>query len=125
MSTNLFDLRTVLLAKHAQHVVLIHFPIALFLSGVAFDLIARTRNTSIFTAAATVNLTAAAITVVPALITGGLAWRFALDAQRIHGVLLFHIAAALLSSALVIACWWLRRASRSIFVLVLELAGVI
>ena len=31
---NLFDLRTVLLAKHAQHVVLIHFPIALFITGV-------------------------------------------------------------------------------------------
>jgi hypothetical protein len=30
MSVNPFDLKTVLLAKHAQHVVLIHFPIALF-----------------------------------------------------------------------------------------------
>src|SRR5947209_4088446 len=28
---NPFDLKTVLLAKHAQHVVLIHFPIALFI----------------------------------------------------------------------------------------------
>jgi hypothetical protein len=34
-----FDLKTALLAKHAQHVVLIHFPIALFITGVAFDLI--------------------------------------------------------------------------------------
>ena len=31
---NSFDLRTILLAKHAQHVVLIHFPIALFMTGV-------------------------------------------------------------------------------------------
>jgi hypothetical protein len=30
-----FDPKTVLLAKHAQHVVLIHFPIALFLVGAA------------------------------------------------------------------------------------------
>ena len=36
-----FDIRTVLLAKHAQHVVLIHFPIALFITGVAFDLVAQ------------------------------------------------------------------------------------
>jgi len=36
---NPFDLKTVLLAKHAQHVVLIHFPIALFIAAVAFDLI--------------------------------------------------------------------------------------
>ena len=38
---NPFDLKTVFLAKHAQHVVLIHFPIALFLTAVAFDLIAQ------------------------------------------------------------------------------------
>ena len=38
---NPFDLNTVLLAKHAQHVVLIHFPIALFIAAVAFDLIAQ------------------------------------------------------------------------------------
>ena len=34
---NPFDIRAALLAKHAQHVVLIHFPIALFLAGVALD----------------------------------------------------------------------------------------
>jgi uncharacterized membrane protein len=38
---NPFDLKTALLAKPAQHVVLIHFPIALFVSAVAFDLIAH------------------------------------------------------------------------------------
>ena len=37
MSANPFDIRTVLLASHAQHVVLIHFPIALFIMAVAFD----------------------------------------------------------------------------------------
>jgi hypothetical protein len=35
------DPNTALLAKHAQHVVLIHFPIALFISAVAFDFIAQ------------------------------------------------------------------------------------
>ena len=30
---NPFDIKSVLLAKHAQHIVLIHFPIALFLVG--------------------------------------------------------------------------------------------
>ena len=38
---NPFDLKTVLLARHAQHVVLIHFPIALFITAVAFDLAAQ------------------------------------------------------------------------------------
>ena len=38
---NPFDLKTTLFAKHAQHVVLIHFPIALFISAVAFDFLAQ------------------------------------------------------------------------------------
>ena len=36
---NPFDLKAALLAKHAQHVVLIHFPIALYLSGPLFDFV--------------------------------------------------------------------------------------
>jgi uncharacterized membrane protein len=43
---NPFDLQTVLLAKHAQHVVLIHFPIALFITGVGFDLLSRGKRES-------------------------------------------------------------------------------
>lgn len=39
--THVLDLRSIFLARHAQHVVLIHFPIALFLMGVGFDLAAR------------------------------------------------------------------------------------
>jgi uncharacterized membrane protein len=38
---NPFDLKAALLAKHAQHVVPIHFPVALFITGVAFDLVAH------------------------------------------------------------------------------------
>ena len=34
MSVNPFEIKTVLLAKHAQHVVLVHFPIALFVAAV-------------------------------------------------------------------------------------------
>jgi len=45
-AVNPFDLRTVLMAKHAQHVVLIHFPLALFITGVLFDLLSRGKRTS-------------------------------------------------------------------------------
>jgi hypothetical protein len=41
MSVNPFDPKTIVPAKHAQHVVLIHYPIALFLAGVAFDFLAQ------------------------------------------------------------------------------------
>lgn len=38
---NPFDPKTVLPAKHMQHVLLIHFPIALFLTAVGFDVTTR------------------------------------------------------------------------------------
>jgi uncharacterized membrane protein len=42
----------VLLAKYAQYVALVHFPIAMFIVGVAFDWLAvRTEKTAITTAA--------------------------------------------------------------------------
>jgi uncharacterized membrane protein len=37
---NPFDLKAALLAKHAQHPVIIHFPIALFIASLAFDFLA-------------------------------------------------------------------------------------
>ena len=45
MSVNPFNIKTIVVAKHAQHVVLIDFAIALFVVGVLFDLLAqRTRR---------------------------------------------------------------------------------
>ena len=73
---NPFDLRTILLAKHAQHVVLIHFPIALFISGVVFDLLSRGKRFSQLASAAYLNLCVAAVTVIPTVVTGVLAWQF-------------------------------------------------
>ena len=49
---NPFDIRTVVFAKHAQHVVLIHFPIALCITAVAFDYFAHwTKNRTLAAAA--------------------------------------------------------------------------
>jgi uncharacterized membrane protein len=103
---NPFDLHTVVLAKHAQHVVLIHFPIALFITGVAFDLLSRGNPESRLTDAAYFNLTAAAITVIPAIITGLLAWQFALDGRRLKGLLLLHFLSALCTAPLLLLSWW-------------------
>jgi uncharacterized membrane protein len=76
---NPFDLKTVLLAKHAQHVVLIHFPIALFITGAAFDLIAQWTKQRGLAVATYYNLLAAAISTLPVLVTGLLAWQFQLE----------------------------------------------
>ena len=86
-----FDLKAALLAKHAQHVVLIHFPIALFIAGVAFDFLAQRTKQRFLAAAAYCNLLAAAVITVPVLITGILAWRWQLEGQRLKGILLLHL----------------------------------
>jgi hypothetical protein len=81
--TNPFDLKTVLLAKHAQHVVLIHFPIALFISAVAFDLVAQWTKRPGLADSAYYNLLVAAISTLPVLATGILAWQFQLEGQKL------------------------------------------
>jgi uncharacterized membrane protein len=109
---NPFDLRTILLAKHAQHVVLIHFPIALFMTGVGFDLLSRGKRDSQLASAAYWNLSTAAATVLPAVVTGLLAWQFALEGKRLKGLLLLHLIAALSAALLVIASWWVHWRTR-------------
>ena len=103
-----FDLKSVLLAKHAQHVVLVHFPIALFIAGVAFDLAGRwTRNAALATAAYW-NILAAAASVIPVLATGILAWQWQLDGQKLEGILLLHLALGCSSGLLICLVAWLQ-----------------
>lgn len=109
---NPFDLRTILLAKHAQHVVLIHFPIGLFMTGVGFDLLSRGKRDSQLASAAYCNLSIAAAIVLPAVVTGLLAWQFALEGKRLKGLLLLHLIAGLSAALLVIASWWVHWRTR-------------
>lgn len=115
-----FDPRTVLLAKHAQHVVLIHFPIALFITGVGLDLLSRGKRESQLASAAYLNLSIAAVMVIPTALTGIAAWQFALDGEKLKGLLLFHIVAASIATMLVIVSWWLHWRSRKLTSLVLQ-----
>jgi len=111
-AVNPFDLRTVLMTKHAQHVVLIHFPLALFITGVLFDLLSRGKRTSQLANAAYLNLSLAAVTVLPTVATGLLAWQFALEGKKLKGLLLWHLLAASLAALLVIASWWVHWRAR-------------
>ena len=106
LTMNPFDPKTVVLAKHAQHVVLIHFPIGLFIAGAAFDAVAHRTKKASFAAAARYNLIAAAISVVPVLISGLLAWYFALGAPKFTGVLLLHLVLACVTSILMGVVGW-------------------
>ena len=100
-----FDIKTVLFAKHAQHVVLIHFPIALFIIGVLFDFLAQWTNKRLLAAAAYCNLFVAALATVPVLITGIIAWQWELEGQRLKGILLMHLVLGCLSSLLIWIVW--------------------
>src|ERR1700693_5659556 len=103
---NPFDLKAAILAKHAQHVVLIHFPIALFVAAVAFDLIALWTKRRGLADAAYYNLLAAAISTVPVLATGLLAWQFQLEGQKLKGILLMHLVFACVSTVMIWLVWW-------------------
>jgi len=102
-----FDLRSAIMAKHAQHVVLIHFPIGLFMIAVLFDFIAQATGKAAISWAAYYNFLAAAISAPIALVTGILAWQLQLAGHRLHGILLLHLALGTLSALLICLVWWL------------------
>jgi uncharacterized membrane protein len=104
---NPFDLKSVLLARHAQHVVLIHFPIALFLVSVACDFVAQWKKSAVLATVAYFNLTVAAVSCVPVVATGLMAWRWQLEGQKLKGTLLLHLVLGLASAALIWLVWQL------------------
>jgi uncharacterized membrane protein len=97
----LFDARSIVLAKHAQHVVLIHFPIALCLVGIGFDLVAQYKANRVLADVAYYNLLVAAFSTIPVLATGLLAWQLQLEGQRLKGTLLLHLVLAVVSSIMI------------------------
>lgn len=100
-----FDLRVILFAKHAQHIILVHFPIALYLTGVGFDLLAEWRRVEALATAAFYNFTVAALSVLPTVATGVLAWQWQLEGARLKGDLLLHLVLAISSAALILLVW--------------------
>jgi uncharacterized membrane protein len=111
---NPFDLKTVFLAKHAQHVVLIHFPIALFITAVVFDYLAQWTKNQTLAGAAYFNLLLAAISTMPVVASGLAAWRWALDGQKLQGILLMHVILGCISSVLIWIVFWIHRRVRRI-----------
>jgi len=127
---NPFDLKTVFLAKHAQHVVLNHFPIALFITAVAFDVIAQWTKRRGLADAAYYNLLVAAVSTIPVFATGILAWQFQLEGEKVKGILLLHLVLACISSVMIGLVWWVhfrgRRRAEALpsYRLALEILGV-
>ena len=107
-----FDPRSILLAKHAQHIVLVHFPIALLIASVAFDLLARWTGRREFAVAGALNLYGAALTAPLAVVTGLAAWQLQLQGARLKGALLLHLFAAMAALILTWALAWFRARRR-------------
>jgi len=111
--------------------VLIHFPIALFITAVGLDLLSRGKRDSKLASAAYLNLSIAAATVLPTIVTGLLAWQLVLEGKRLKGLLLWHVIAASIATVLVITSWWIHRRTRKsealllpVFRVPVELLGV-
>ena len=106
---NPFDLKAAVFAKHAQHVVLIHFPIALFIAGAAFDFLAQWTKRRALASVAYWNFLVAALATVPTMLTGLLAWQWQLEGQRLKGTLLLHLVFGASSSLLIWVIWLIHR----------------
>jgi uncharacterized membrane protein len=103
---NPFDLKSVILAKHAQHVALVHFPIALIVVSVLFDLLSLRKQSLALLRAAYYTVIVAATSTVPTIATGILAWQLLLEGKVPKGNLKLHMILALSSSVLIwLVCW--------------------
>jgi uncharacterized membrane protein len=128
---NALDPRTIVLAKHAQHVVLVHFPIAVFVTAVGLDCAAQWTRQPLIAAAAYFNLLVAAASTFPVIGTGIAAWQWALEGQALKGVLLLHLVLGTASSVFIVLSWWIhwrrRRAAAPLpaYRLAVEAIGVI
>jgi uncharacterized membrane protein len=123
---NPFDPKTVLLAKHAQHVVLVHFPIALLLTAAGFDFAAQWMKKPVLATVARYNVTIAAIATLPVMLTGLLAWQWQLEGHRLKGILLQHLVLGITSSLLIWLVWWMHhRAVRNSYRLPVELLAAL
>lgn len=109
---NPFEPKSMLLARHAQHVVLIHFPIALFITAVVFDVMANWIKRPALRNAAFYNLLVASISTIPVVVTGMLAWQFQLEGQKLKGILLLHLVLGCVSSGMIWLIWWLHFRAR-------------
>src|SRR5207247_8726139 len=106
-SLNPFDVKAALLAGHAQHPVIIHFPIALFIASVVFEVIAAWRKQPVLASVAYYNLVGAALTVPLAIATGFGAWRWQLEGAALKGNLRLHMICALTSALFISFLSWL------------------
>ena len=108
--SNPFSFKSLFFPSHAQHPIIVHFPIALFVFSFFLDIFGiRTGNRNL-NAAAYYNLIAAAITGVISVVTGLIAWKFARGGVPLtqDKWLMFHLILGVLTTILIAILWGLR-----------------
>ena len=96
-----FDLKAAIQAPHAQHPVLVHFPIALFIASAVFEVLALWRKQPVFAAVAYFNLFGAALSLPFTIATGLGAWRWQLEGATLKGNLRLHLAFAIATATII------------------------
>jgi len=112
-SPNPFDIKAALLAGHAQHPVIVHFPIALFIASAVFEVLAIWRKQPVLASVAYFNLVGAAISIPLTIATGLGAWRWQLEGATLKGNLELHLLCAVTSAALILVLYWMRSRLRT------------
>jgi uncharacterized membrane protein len=112
-ATSPFDIKAALLAGHAQHPVIVHFPIALFIASAAFEVLAVWRKQPIFASVAWFNLVGAALCLPVTIATGLGAWWWQLEGATFKGNLRLHLIFALTTATLIFLLTWMRGRMRT------------
>jgi uncharacterized membrane protein len=107
-AVNAFDLKAAILARHVQHPVIVHFPIALFIASAVFEVLAIWRKQPIFASVAYYNLLGAALSLPFTIATGMAAWRLQLEGATLKGNLRLHLIFAVTTAAIILILSWKR-----------------
>ena len=107
-AVNAFDLKAALMARHAQHPVIVHFPIALYIISALFETLAVRRKQPAFATVAYFNLLIAAISIPFTIATGLAAWQFQLEGATLKGNLRLHLIFAITTATIVLFLSWKR-----------------
>src|SRR5947209_13267788 len=107
-AANPFDIKSWLLAGHAQHPVIVHFPIALFIASAIFEVLAIWRKQPVYASVAYFNLVGAALSLPVTILTGLGAWQWQLEGATLKGNLRLHLISAFASASLILFLLWRR-----------------
>lgn len=103
-----FTPQSFLFPKHAQHPIVVHFPVALFFSSLFFDAVGLWKRWETWRITGRFLLASAVITTAPSILTGLLAWRFRFGGAPLEGLLLYHLATSIGFTGLLCGMWWAR-----------------